>query len=101
MLVSGRMTREVVTASPGTTLAEGLALMNEKRIRHLPVLQEGRLVGIVSDRDLRGAAPPPGSLPEEERSRFLREHRVAEIMKREVVVVDANTAIEEAARMMA
>src|SRR5512135_124120 len=85
MLVSGRMTREVVTASPGTSLAEGLALMNERRIRHLPVLEDGGVVGIVSDRDLRGAAPPQGSLPEEERYQFLRQHRIGEIMHGEVV----------------
>lgn len=101
MLVSGRMTREVVTASPGTTLAEGLALMNERRIRHLPVLENGVVVGIVSDRDLRGAAPPQGSLPEEERYQFLRQHRVAEIMHGEVVTVEQGTPIEEAARTMA
>jgi acetoin utilization protein AcuB len=101
MLVSGRMTREVVTASPATSLADGLALMHERRIRHLPVLEGGRLVGIVSDRDLRGAAPPVGALPEEERLRFLRERRIAEIMKREVVTVEPGTPVEEAARVMA
>jgi acetoin utilization protein AcuB len=58
-------------------------------------------VGIVSDRDLRGAAPPAGSLPEEERLRFLEEQRIGGIMKRDVVSVDPNTPVEEAARIMA
>ncbi len=101
MLVSARMTREVVTASPRTSLAEGLALMNERRIRHLPVLEEGRVVGIVRDRDLRGAAPPQGSLPEEQRYEFLRSRRIGEIMHREVVSVEPATPVEEAARIMA
>ena len=101
MLVNNRMIRDVVTALPGTSLADGLALMHERRIRHLPVVDAGRLVGIVSDRDLRGAAPPIGSLPEEQRLQFLRERRIAEIMKRDVVTVDPTTPIEEAARLMA
>ncbi len=101
MLVNNRMIRDVVTALPGTSLADGLALMHERRIRHLPVLENGRLAGIVSDRDLRGAAPPIGSLPEEQRLQFLRERRIAEIMKRDVVTVDPMTPIEEAARLMA
>ncbi len=101
MLVKNRMTRDVVTALPGTSLADGLALMHERRIRHLPVLEDGRLVGIVSDRDLRGAAPPIGSLPEEQRLAFLRDQRIAQIMKRDVVTVDPTTPVEEAARLMA
>lgn len=101
MLVGNRMTSEVVTASSGTTLADALALMQERRIRHLPVVEDGRVTGIVSDRDVRGAAPPAGSMPDEERLRFLREHRLGEIMRKEVISVDPTTPVEEAARLMA
>lgn len=101
MLVSNRMTREVVTTSPAATLADGLATMHERRIRHLPVVEDGRVVGIVSDRDLRDAAPPPGAMPDEERLRYLRERRIGEIMKGDVVSVEPRTPVEEAARVMA
>ena len=56
LLVKDSMTRGVVVLSPETTAGEALALCRERRIRHLPVLEEGELVGIASDRDLRSAA---------------------------------------------
>ena len=46
------MTRKVVFAEPGHRVDELLALMTDRRIRHLPVCREGRLVGIVSIGDL-------------------------------------------------
>src|ERR687893_182475 len=60
LLVKDSMTREIVTLAPDETVGTALALCRERRIRHLPVLTEGRLVGIVSDRDLRSATPAFG-----------------------------------------
>lgn len=58
MFVSARMAKNVVTASPGTSLKEARKLMLENKIRHLPVVNGyGLLVGIVSDRDMRSAMP--------------------------------------------
>ena len=56
LLVRDWMTRNLVTLSPKASLAEALKLCRERRIRHIPILEEGRLVGIVSDRDLRDAS---------------------------------------------
>lgn len=50
--VSEQMTRQVTTASPRTTVPEAMAIMVEGRFRHLPVVEEGRVVGLVSMRDL-------------------------------------------------
>ena len=50
--VSTVMTRNVVTLSPQTTVEEAMALITDKRCRHLPVLQQGRLVGIISSGDV-------------------------------------------------
>ncbi len=50
--VSSIMSRDVVTASPTETVDEGLGRMTDRRIRHLPVLDGGKLVGIVSIGDL-------------------------------------------------
>lgn len=50
--VRGIMTENVVTVHPGQTVDQCMALMTERRIRHLPVLDNGRLVGLVSIGDL-------------------------------------------------
>ena len=60
LLVREWMTRNLVTLSPGASVAEALTLCRERRIRHIPILEEGRLVGIVSDSDLRDASPTLG-----------------------------------------
>ena len=50
--VSAAMTRSVIWAAPDETVDQGLALMTDRRIRHLPVMVDGRLVGLVSIGDL-------------------------------------------------
>ena len=97
LLVKDSMTREVVALSPQTTAGEALALCTERRIRHLPVLEEGRLVGIVSDRDLRSAAP---ALGDPDRAAALAKVRVPEVMTRDVTTARPDDPIEEAANRM-
>lgn len=46
------MTAELVTATPGTSVIEGLEVMTDRRCRHLPVMENGRLAGMVSIGDL-------------------------------------------------
>jgi CBS domain-containing protein len=54
------MTRRPITVDPDAPLATAMAVMREREIRHLPVVDEvGRLVGIITDRDLRSAALAP------------------------------------------
>jgi acetoin utilization protein AcuB len=95
--VKDSMTREVVALSPEDTAKAALALCRERRIRHLPVLEDGRLVGIASDRDFRDAAPPLG---DPERAAALAEIRVGEVMAREVVTAVSDDPIEQAANTM-
>ena len=52
--VSDAMTKDVVTVPPAMTLREAAAVMADKWIRHLPVVEQGRVVGILSQRDLAG-----------------------------------------------
>ncbi|HEX9891915.1 MAG TPA: CBS domain-containing protein [Actinomycetota bacterium] len=52
--VSEVMAKDLITVSPGTSLREAAAIMTDKWIRHLPVLEGGKLMGIVSQRDLAG-----------------------------------------------
>ena len=95
--VKDSMTREVVAISPEDTAKAALALCREKRIRHLPVLEGGRLVGIASDRDFRDAAPPLG---DPDRAAALAEIRVGEVMARDVVTAASDDPIEQAANTM-
>ena len=60
-LVRAMMHTAVVTAAPETSLVEAQRLMRVQRIRHLPVVSGTRLVGLVTDRDLRDAMPSPAT----------------------------------------
>jgi acetoin utilization protein AcuB len=91
------MAREVATLSPEETAGEALALCRQRRIRHLPVVEDGRLVGIVSDRDLRSATP---ALGDQARAAALAEIRVGEVMARDVVTARPDDPIDGAANAM-
>src|SRR5215212_6846057 len=97
LLVKDSMAREIVTLSPDETAATALALCRERRIRHLPVLTEGRLVGVVSDRDLRSSTP---ALGDPARAAALQEVLVEDVMAREVVSAHPDDPIEQAANTM-
>jgi acetoin utilization protein AcuB len=101
MLVQDVMQPNVVTVTPGTTLPEALMLTRQRRLRHLPVLDEGKLVGIVSDRDLKRASPSPATrLASGEITYWLARVTMAEIMTRAVVTIAPMFPVEEAARLM-
>jgi len=99
--VSEIMQREVVTLDPGETLDLTHDLMSLGRVRHLPVLERGRLVGMVSQRDLLEASLSktlefdPGS-----RRAFLRSVQVSEVMSSQVATVGPDTPLGEAARRL-
>ncbi len=97
LLVKDSMTREIVTLAPDETVGTALALCRERRIRHLPVLTEGRLVGIVSDRDLRSATPAFG---DQARAAALQEILVEDVMVSDVVSALPDDPIEQAANTM-
>ncbi len=98
LLVGDHMTREVVTTAPDATAADVLALCRERRIRHVPVVNEGgRLVGIVSDRDLRSATP---ALGDPARAEALERITVEGAMNREVFTASPDDPIEVAANEM-
>jgi CBS domain-containing protein len=82
--VSEVMTKDLITVEPGTSLREAAAIMTDRWIRHLPVLESGKLVGIVSQRDLAGvlagALNEPGDLHRLiESSELVRERRLKRI----------------------
>ncbi len=97
LLVRDWMAREVVTVEMGTTAAEALALCRKHGIRHLPVLEGGRLVGVISDRDLRSATP---ALGDPSRAEALERIRVGDEMLRDVVTACPEDPVEDAAAAM-
>lgn len=87
------MTANPVAIASDRTLAEAHRLMREKQIRHLPVVDDGRLVGLVSQRDLYLLETLQGVDPDEE--------RVEEAMTAEPFTVAPDTPLEEVATAMA
>lgn len=102
MLVRDRMTQKPVTVTPEVSVTDALRLMNDRKIRRLPVVDgTGKLVGIVSDRDLLQASPSPAtSLAIWEIHELLAKLTVEKTMARDVVTVMEDTPLEEAARVM-
>ncbi|MCU0490403.1 MAG: CBS and ACT domain-containing protein [Chloroflexaceae bacterium] len=102
MLVGERMARPVIAVEPDTPIHDALNLMRTRRIRRMPVVEHGQLVGIVSMKDLLNASPSQAtSLSVWELNYLLSKVTVAEIMSRQVLTVQEDTPIEDAARIMA
>jgi CBS domain-containing protein len=100
-LVRDWMTQKVLTVTPDTTLTEAERLMETKMIRRLPVVENGRLVGIITYGDIRQAQPSTAtSLSIWELNYLLAKINLAEIMTRDVVTVSQNATIGEAAKLM-
>jgi len=101
MLVEKRMKPDPVTVTPHDSFRHAMTLIRQKGIRHLPVVDEGHLVGIVTDRDIRQASPSPATSLEVHELHYLLERvKIHEIMTKKVVTVTPETPIEEAARLM-
>jgi acetoin utilization protein AcuB len=102
MLVRDRMKQPVLTVSPDSPIHEALSLMKRQDFHHIPVLENGELVGIVANEDLVFASPSPAtSLSIWEMSYLLSQITVREVMTKNVITVDEDTPIEEAALLMA
>ena len=86
MLVRNRMSQKVITVPPACSLDEARRLLRRHDIRQLPVVRGQRLVGILTDRDLRGAAA--------------KAKTVADVMTPRPFVIAADAATDEAARML-
>jgi acetoin utilization protein AcuB len=102
VLVKDVMQAHPVTATLETRLPQLVRLLQRRGFRHLPVLDGGKLVGIVSDRDVKQSMASAASMTEgRERDRLLDELTAGQIMARTVVTIGPTFGIEEAARLMA
>lgn len=94
MLIKEIMHPDPITVLPDAKLSEAYHLMNEKNIRHLPVLKENKLIGIITDRDLRLATSKLAEHP------FDPSSKVKEVMSHPVQTVSTNDPIETALQLM-
>ncbi|MBP2669753.1 MAG: acuB [Deltaproteobacteria bacterium] len=91
MFVGRRMKRDLVTVPPGATLEEAARLLKGNRIHHLPVVEGKRLLGIVTDTDLRNATLRGAAGDGEGAPRT-----VGEVMTRDVVTLGPDDTIDDA-----
>lgn len=102
MVVERYLTPNPITVRPDTTLRKAQELLQAHQIRHLPVVQGKRVVGIITDRDIRELFPSSLAAPDEI-ARFraaAAQVKVGEVMTRPVLSVTPETRTQRAARLM-
>jgi acetoin utilization protein AcuB len=98
MKVRQWMTRSVMTLKPQDSLQHAHDRLRKYRINQFPVVRDGSLVGIVTDRDIRDAYPSHlHRIRTEDIEEFAAEHTVEQIMTREVVTVSPEATLRDAA----
>jgi len=101
MLVKDWMSTKVVTLEVGDTMQHAINLSVEHDISIMPVLEEGKLVGIVTDRDLKRASPSPAAAMDIQQVLYhLSRLEVGAIMTRHPIAVPEDYTIEEAAGVL-
>ena len=88
MLVEKGMSKNPETIAPEDYLADALVKMHKGGFRRLPVVKDGKLVGIITDRDLR------------EHARLLQRTRTSSAMTKDLLTVTPRTTLEQAAKLM-
>jgi acetoin utilization protein AcuB len=102
MFVGERMSHPVISVTPDVPVHDVLAMFKKEHIRRAPVMKDGKLAGIVSERDLLNASPSPvTSLSVWEMNYLISKVTVKQVMIKKVKTIDIDTPIEEAARLMA
>jgi acetoin utilization protein AcuB len=101
MRISEWMTTVAIAVTPSTPVSEARELMRRKRIRHLLVTEEERLVGIITDRDIRLNLPSPASsLSVWEVNYLITKLTVGEAMTRSLITIRPDRPVAEAVRLM-
>ena len=101
MLVRRKMHKDLVTVTKGERMTVAKKIMKEKNIRHLPVVEGKKLVGLVTNMDIRKAeASPATSLEIRELHYLLDKLTVGEIMTRNVITISPDISVEEATTLL-
>ncbi|MGT2950428.1 acetoin utilization protein [Streptococcus cuniculi] len=101
MAVKDFMTRKVVYISPDTTIAHAAELMREQAIHRLPVIEDDKLVGLVTEGTIAEASPSKAtSLSIYEMNYLLNKTKVRDVMIRDVITVSKFASLEDAVYLM-
>ena len=107
MLVDEFMTPDPITLDERVSITKAVEIMKRHKIRRIPVLRAGNLIGIVTDRDLRSAGPSQViSFDEQERAlmpelyELLSKIKVKDIMSRSLITIGPEKTIVKAAHLM-
>jgi acetoin utilization protein AcuB len=101
MPVQDYMSRNLITVDEDASILKASKLMKQNDIRHLPVLRKGRLVGIVSDRELKEAAPSKATLLDiHEMYHLLDQVTIKGLMPKKMYTIGPEATVEKAAAVM-
>jgi len=101
MLVRERMSKDPVVLSPQDTLRKARQLVRELGLRRFPVVEDGRLVGIVTDRDIRQADMSSAVVQERRYVEYILDRiQVRGIMTPDPITVTPETTLKEAAALI-
>jgi len=100
MRIRDMMTKNPITVDSETLVIDAQKIMKENNIRRLPVVDKGKLLGIITKHDLLEASPSPAtSLSVHELNYLLSKMKVKEIMKKNPVTLTPDTPFEEALKI--
>lgn len=101
MLIQDWMAKDVMTVDENTSLMRATRIMKENRIRRLPVVSHGKLIGIITDRDVKDASPSKTtSLDIHELYYLLSEMKVKDVMTDTPFTLSGTETLEKAALIM-
>ncbi|HHV63482.1 MAG TPA: CBS domain-containing protein [Peptococcaceae bacterium] len=101
MYVEQFMTSRVITVHPNESILNAMNIMKTKGINRLPVVSGGKLVGLVTDGDLRAASPSPiTTLSKFEMNELLSKVSIRDVAVKKVITCTPRTLIEDAALLM-
>lgn len=101
MTVDGIMSREVVTVSPDTALMDIRKYLEEGGFHHMVVVEDGKLRGVISDRDvLKAISPFLDTYSEEHRDIKTLSQPASEIMQADPITATPGTSVEDASRTL-
>jgi len=100
MRVEEVMSRSVITLAPEQTLRDALNLLRSKHIRQLPVVEDSRLIGIITDRDVKRATPSLlQGVDRDEYDRVLDTTQISQFMTREPMTVTPDSDLKETVKI--
>ena len=95
------MTPDPQTLDVESTLLDAVLLIRRAELRHIPIMEDGRVVGILTDRDVGRVAPSVlGSGSPQEYNRFFEETRAGKVMTRNLVSIAPEAPLAEAVNLL-